>query len=229
MHYRITRLLALLAGVLLTAPDCGAQDVLMARGNTQLTVSTSLINNYKRAMQKDMSAFKGGMDYLKRFDYTVDCSMPLSFTAEYAVTSYTTLGLNANYFTYSLTELREDALGTIQATTKGSHLDLHLRAVRYFFATPGSSMYVLGEIGLTHRSIQYTGDANAAAYINTFPETRKDGYKTLSYDYGIGLRVRLFHQVGVSAEFTMLSVLGRYGVYYIIPPAGRRTKDQIGW
>jgi hypothetical protein len=221
----------LLAGSLLTmAPTAYGQDVLMANGNTQITVSASPMNFYQNGMQSKMKDLRYEASGLTRFDYTLNFSKPLSFTAEYAVTSYTTVGANVNYFSYDLSELREDAMGITTANTKGSHLDLHARAVRYFYANPNTSMYLLGEIGISKRSIQYTGSStDAAAYINTFPETRKDGYEMLSYDYGVGFRFRVFGGVGISAEYTMLSLLGRYGLFYIIKPAGRRSKDQIGW
>lgn len=208
-----------------------AQDVLMARGNAMVTAAISPINFYGNAVRNGMSDIRFDVQSdLKRFEYTADFSKPLSLTAEYALSSYTTVGININRFSYSLSETREDDFGTVSTTTKGSHLDLHLRAVRYFYATPRSAMYLLGEIGAQTRSISYGNDAGTdLAYINTFPETRPGDYKTLSYDYGLGLKVRLFAGVGLSAELTMLNLAGRYGLFYQIQPAGRRSKDNIGW
>jgi hypothetical protein len=226
MQYSFTRVVAFMVCGLLASGSTHAQDVLMAKGNAQITLSASPINYYNTWFKRGM----GTVDHeLNRFDYSLKFSKPLSLTAEYAVSSYTTVGINANYFTYDLSETREDDLGVQTATTKGKHIDLHARIVRYFYATPGSALYLLGEIGMKTRSLQRGGDKDAVAYINTFPETTKDSYSSLSYDYGIGFRARVIKQVGLSAEFTMLSILGRFGVFYIIQPAGRRSKDQIGW
>jgi hypothetical protein len=197
-----------------------------------VTVAISPVNFYGNAVRNGMSDIRFDVESeLKRFEYTADFSKSISLTAEYAVSSYTTVGININRFSYSLTEIREDDFGTVDMATKGSHTDLHVRAVRYFYATPRSAMYLLGEAGAQFRSIAYSnnGGADDLAYINTFPETRPDDYKTLSYDYGLGFKVRLFSGVGLSAEWTMLSLAGRYGLFYQIRPAGRRSKDNIGW
>ncbi len=208
-----------------------AQDVLMARGNMQVTVALSPVNFYENAVKNGMADVHFDIiNDLKRFDYSIDFSKPISLTAEYALSSYTTVGVNVNTFSYDLTEAREDNFGTVSMNTKGRHIDFHLRAVRYFYATPRSAMYLLGEAGAQTRSISYTSDdPDAPAYINTFPETRPDGYKTFSYDYGIGFKIRVLRGVGLSAEWTMLSLAGRYGLFYQILPAGRRGKDDIGW
>lgn len=225
MQYRFIPLLALVCALLVSAPG-RAQDVLMAKGNAQITLSVSPVNFYQYGMNSSLKRIE---DNFRRFDYSLNFSKPLSITAEYAVSSYTTVGLNVNYFSYNLSEVREDANGTQTALTKGSHLDLHLRAVRYFSASPARALYLIGEIGMRKRSIQYSGDKEVVAYINTFPETIKDGYSTLSWDYGVGLKRHVVKGLGVSVELTMLSLLGRYGLFYVIQPAGRRSKDQIGW
>ncbi len=202
------------------------QDVLMAKGNAQFTVSMSPVNLYGRAMSRQLKEVEG--DYSK-FEYSVKFSKPLSFTGEYALSNYTTIGVNINYFRFDLSELRQDALGTQTAATKGSHLDLNLRVLRYLLANARGAIYVLGEIGMRSRSIEYAGGLRTMAYINTFPETRKNDFDLFSYDYGVGVRARVVKQFGLAAEFTMLSPFGRYGVFYILQPAGRRSGDQIGW
>jgi hypothetical protein len=222
MQHILKGLPALIACALMSASSARAQDALMAKGNAQLTLSSALSNRYGAKMSNQL----GSQDHTGRMDYDISFSRPLSFTLEYAITTATTMGLNVNTFRFAITEEREDNVGIRTAATSGKHMDIHLRAVRYFYSTPGSALYVIGEIGLRKRSITYAGNSDAA-YINTFPETTKGPYNPLSWDYGVGFKLRLIKQVGISAEGTMLGV--RFGLFYIQRPAGRRSKDQIGW
>ena len=210
-----------------------AQDVMMAKGNAQITLSIGAVNLYEVSMRNTMEELKKyDLDRLKSFEYEIQFSKPLSLSAEYAISSYTTIGLNVNSFSYNLSEQREDEFEAVGFHTQGRHLDFHLRALRYFYATPRTALYLIGEAGVATRSVQYTTDRGATgskAYINTFPETRPEGFRNFSYDYGIGWKVKLLQFIGLSAEFTQLVPLGRYGLFYSIQPAGRRAKDPIGW
>jgi hypothetical protein len=226
-------LFPLLFGALLLPAESTAQDVIMAKGNAQITLGVSAINLHQASMEDEMHFLKTiELDWHKRFDYELRFSKPLNVTAEYALSSYTTIGLNVNYFSYTLSEQREDDVESVGFTTNGRHLDFHLRALRYFYATPRSALYLIGEAGIATRSVQYKTDKGSPvsmAYINTFPETKPGGFRSFSYDYGIGWKVKLLKPVGLSAEFTQLAPLGRYGIFYNIQPAGRRAKDAIGW
>jgi len=232
MHLRIPYLTVLL--MIASLVRCTAQEIIMAKDNIQLTLSASPINFNGRRMHfllDDLKKFE--LSHLRRFEYNVKFSKPVSITAEYAISNYTAIGINANHFSYSLSEMREDSYGVTDVSTKGRHIDLHFRVVRYVYQSTRSTFYVIGEVGAALRSIKYTDNTGnnpgSLGYINTFPETRPNGFEKLSYDYGVGMKIKVLKTVGVSGEFTRLSLLGRYGIFYIIQPAGRRLKDNIGW
>lgn len=232
MHFRIPYLVLFFTAI--SFVRCTAQEIIMAKDNFQLTLSAAPVNFHERAMRSDMDKLRAyKASYLKQLNYNISFSKPLSLTAEYAISNYTAIGINLNHFSYNLSEVREDGYGITDMSTKGRHIDLHLRAVRYVYQSVGSSFYVIGEAGLALRSIRYSdntgSNAQSSAYINTFPETRPNGFQTFSYDYGVGMKIKVFKTLGVSGEFTRLSLLGRYGLFYTIQPPGRRLKDNIGW
>lgn len=209
-----------------------AQGLMMARGNSQVTFSINPLSVYKLQMKDDMEMISYNHHELISFDYSIKMTPPLSLTFEHALSNKTIVGFNCNFFGYRLGENRKDAFETSSLVTSGMHFDLHLRTIRYVLATPKAALYLIAEAGLQTRIIKYINKGpgqTSEAYVNSFPETRKDDYKHFSWDAGFGMKFRAFTRLGFSIEYTALAPFGRYGMFYTIFPSGSSTKDNIGW
>ena len=208
-----------------------AQDPLMAKANKALTISYGIGNFNKLFLTNyiDDKTYSTTNSYLS---YTAKFSNPITLTFDYAVSDYSTIGIAFNYFTFNLSEKRQDLQDTFNLETKGNQMAFQLRGIRYIVQRPRSALYLFGATGLRFRSVEYnTTDQHDIhiAEIHKFAYANPEPYSPLSLEAGMGIKFLITQKIGISSEFGFVTGIAQCGLFYSFKNKWRRTKDPIGW
>ncbi len=215
--------------LILSFGNAKAQEPLMAKANMMLTVSYGATNFNRIVLDKYLTK-QSVID--PSISYDIKYSNPLSANVDYAISDYTSLGIGVNYYSFDLKETRKDIVDSFDLDTKGHRIAIQVRAMRYIIQRPRSIIYFFAGAGARFRSVKYNSSDSLALHTADIHHTA-DGslssYSPISLDVGLGLKFLVVRNIGVSAEFGMMTGIGQIGLFYSFKNKWRRSRDNIGW
>ncbi len=222
-------ILFLLPSVLLSSSSALAQEPLMAKANMMLTVSYG-VTNFNRIVLDNY--LQSQSVYSPSLTYSIKYSNPLGVNFDYAVSDYTSVGFGLNYYSFNLKETRKDYVDTFDLETKGYRVAAQVRAMRYIVQRPRSVLYFFAGAGARFRSVKYNSNDSLALHIADIhhkPDGSPDTYSPVSLDAGMGLKFLVVRNIGLSAEFGMMTGIAQFGLFYSFKNKWRKSHDNIGW
>lgn len=231
-RFKLLQVAFIVTSILHCSINALAQDVLMAKANKLITVSYGVSNYDKKSVESYMSKLSLDTPSGTSYAYNLKYINPITITFDYAYNDFTTLGLGINYYNYTLNEKRFSAADTLDIETKGFKLAIQVRGIKYFVQRPRSAFYLMISPGLRLRTNTYnTSDDYTLKVIDIHqtPQTKYEDYSPFSMDAGMGLKFLVTRNIGISAEFGVMTGLARIGLCYSLKNKWRRTPDDIGW
>lgn len=213
--------------LLFIIPGLQAQEQMMAERNKLLSLNYGLMNTLVSFNMPDNIT---SIDYNR--SYTTKYSRPISLTLEYALRNQTNIGLNFSYFSYQLSENVLTLNDTSFYQTKGKHISIHLRSLRYLVHRSKFMMYFFGHAGIKTASKAISSTRNNTledSKLNDYYPFLKDGFLNYSLEFGMGTKILFTRSIGLNLEFGVINAVAQAGIFYRILERSRKTKDVYGW
>lgn len=208
----------------------------------QFSFHTTLVSYGKKDIQQSFD------NYLVRFQNFVKDSLSLKnhisrfyfFSADYAMSDYTTVGIQIGYRRVNLQQtnkttsapLQSDYYNNYDLSVKGSNIITDLKLTRYFTSNARRCLYAFVSAGYNMQNFKLSDTRDSVLKATVIDD---NFYNTSSiignahFEIGAGAKLLVTNSLGVSLEAGLLYNFYRVGFFYNLKHASRKKYDKYGW